>query len=197
MAGYSPWGCKESDMTEQLSTHTKIYSSLLLRAAKIEVYIPNRIIHSFNKTRKTTESPDEFIWRTSHSQRFTYMIVSFRKFIPGKTEIAQRGAGKQEETQSSAAFHMRENKQEERLMLLKKNRRVKTGVGTRGKIWDCGRWCAWNEGAGASRKIQLAALTYLLHRSGRIITCSLVCQPPCLLDPGCWRVRAPWQTWLA
>ena len=61
MAGYSPWGCKESDMTEQLSTHTKIYSSLLLRAAKIEVYIPNRIIHSFNKTRKTTESPDEFI----------------------------------------------------------------------------------------------------------------------------------------
>ena len=22
LAGYSPWGCKESDMTEQLSTHT-------------------------------------------------------------------------------------------------------------------------------------------------------------------------------
>lgn len=56
---------------------------------------------------------------------------------PGKTEVAQRGAGKQEETQISAAFHMRENKQEERLMLLKKKKkkqRVKTGVGTRGKI---------------------------------------------------------------
>ena len=23
LAGYSPWGCKESDMTEQLSTHIK------------------------------------------------------------------------------------------------------------------------------------------------------------------------------
>ena len=25
LAGYSPWGHKESDMTEQLSTHTNIY----------------------------------------------------------------------------------------------------------------------------------------------------------------------------
>ena len=25
--GYSPWGCKESDMTEQLSTHTFSYAT--------------------------------------------------------------------------------------------------------------------------------------------------------------------------
>ena len=25
LAGYSPWGCKESDTTEQLSMHTHIY----------------------------------------------------------------------------------------------------------------------------------------------------------------------------
>ena len=28
LAGYSPWGCKESDMTEQL-THTHIHEKLL------------------------------------------------------------------------------------------------------------------------------------------------------------------------
>ena len=61
MAGYNPWGCKESDTTEQLGTHTKMYSSLLIRVDKIEVYLPNRIIHSFNETQKTTESPDAFI----------------------------------------------------------------------------------------------------------------------------------------
>ena len=24
LAGYNPWGCKESDLTEQLSTHTQV-----------------------------------------------------------------------------------------------------------------------------------------------------------------------------
>lgn len=48
---------------------------------------------------------------------------------PGKTEIAQRGAGKQEETQSSEAFHMQVNKQEERLMLLKK-------IESEDRCWD-------------------------------------------------------------
>ena len=26
LAGYSPWGCKESDTTEQLSTHTRTHT---------------------------------------------------------------------------------------------------------------------------------------------------------------------------
>ena len=30
LAGYSPWGCKESDMTEQLSTYMKSFSWTLL-----------------------------------------------------------------------------------------------------------------------------------------------------------------------
>ena len=32
LVGYSPWGCKESDMTEQMSTHTHTEHQELLRS---------------------------------------------------------------------------------------------------------------------------------------------------------------------
>ena len=34
LAGYSPWARKESDMTEQLSVHTHIWSKVFNRGAK-------------------------------------------------------------------------------------------------------------------------------------------------------------------
>ena len=35
LAGFSPWGCKESDMTEQLSTNTHTYTISLLKHKSI------------------------------------------------------------------------------------------------------------------------------------------------------------------
>ena len=42
LAGYNPWGRKESDMTEQLSVHTHIWSKVFNRGAKT-IQGPHRV----------------------------------------------------------------------------------------------------------------------------------------------------------
>ena len=47
LAGYSPWGRKELDITERLSTHTQVIYNVLFSAIQQSESIIHKYIHSF------------------------------------------------------------------------------------------------------------------------------------------------------
>ena len=50
LMGYSPWGCKELDMTEQLSTH-KVFERVILNDFIVKIYyssVPCNILSSLH-----------------------------------------------------------------------------------------------------------------------------------------------------
>ena len=55
--GYSPWGCKESDTTEQLNNNSALYKVL-------RVY---RLTHSVRGPRTATQDPTCGPWKGLHA----------------------------------------------------------------------------------------------------------------------------------